>query len=187
MTDRWYYARETTICGPVSSEELERLIQTGSIGPIDMVWPDGADSATAVPAKAVPQLLKPPVTDATAAIAAPPALPEWLPALAGALARAESPNLLGSPSAAAWITDVRRAESARPRTETSGAVTGHGIGQGPGWTVEEMAMELVGHCDELHKRHAGLGWPDVRNALLIALRYVEERAAEDESGATPQW
>ncbi len=116
MTDRWFYTSEGVICGPASSEELQRLIQAGSVGSTDTVWADGRDRATGVPAKAALELLKPPVADATAATAAPSSAPEWLPALAAAMARGDSPGLAHSPSPAAWIADVRPAEETpKPR------------------------------------------------------------------------
>ena len=56
---------------------------------------------------------------------------------------------------------------------------------GPRWTVGGLAMELAGHCDELRRRYPGLGWTDLRNALLIALRAIEQRAAEEECSHGP--
>jgi hypothetical protein len=44
-------------------------------------------------------------------------------------------------------------------------------------------MELAGRCDELRTRYPGLAWIDLRDALVIALRSVEQRAAEAEHGA----
>jgi hypothetical protein len=53
MSDSWCYVHETAICGPVSRDELRRLIQTGGLYPTDMIWPAGEDRAVAVPAAAL--------------------------------------------------------------------------------------------------------------------------------------
>jgi hypothetical protein len=54
MSGKWYYTHETAIHGPLSGDELLRLVRTGGVLPTDKVWPDGADSAMAVPAQAQP-------------------------------------------------------------------------------------------------------------------------------------
>ena len=106
--------------------------------------------------------------------------PAWLPELAAALARGDDPASLPSPPPESWIADLRRVEGSSPPSGTE-AVTR--AARGPGWTVNGLAMELAGHCEDLRKRYQGLGWTDLRNALVIALRSAEQRAAEAERGA----
>ena len=176
MPDKWYYTHETAIHGPVSGDELRRLVQTGGVLPTDRVWPDGADSATAIPAQAALQLLKGVPTDPGEVAAARPPAPAWLPELAAALARGDDLASLPSPPPESWIADLRRVEGSSPSAKELGTMTAGG----PRWTVSGLAMELAGHCDELPTRYPGLGWTDLRDALLIALRSVEQRAAEEE-------
>jgi hypothetical protein len=113
MADRWYYTQETSIYGPVALNELRRLIQANRLRPTDLVWPDGEDSATAVPAVAAFWVsgTRP---AASAPLAGRPA-PDWLPALAAALASGWEPTAESIPLPAAWLDDVRRVEeSCRP-------------------------------------------------------------------------
>ena len=105
-----------------------------------------------------------------------------MPELAAALARGDDLASLPSPPPESWIADLCRVEESSPSPvkETVTMAT-----DGPRWTVNALAMELAGHCDELRRRYAGLGWTDLRNALLIALRAVEQRAAEEECSHEP--
>ena len=41
MTARWYYARAKQKVGPISFEDLQQLVRSGQIGPLDMVWEEG--------------------------------------------------------------------------------------------------------------------------------------------------
>ena len=75
MSDKWCHTHETAIHGPVSGDELARLVQTGGVLPTDMVWPDGTYSAKAVPAQTALQFLKAVPADAGAVAAARP--PPW--------------------------------------------------------------------------------------------------------------
>ena len=180
MSGKWYYTHETAIHGPVSGRQLRHLVQTSGVLPTDKVWPDSADSATAVPAQVALQFLKVvPAGPGEVAPARPPA-PAWLPELASALARGDDPASLPSPPPDSWITDVRRVEESSPPSGTEAAPM---AAPGPRWTVNGLAMELAGRCDELRTRYPGLGWIDLRDALVIALRSVEQRAAEAEHGA----
>ena len=106
--------------------------------------------------------------------------PAWLPELAAALARGDDPASLPSPPPESWIADLRRVEESSPSPVTEAVTMATG---GPRWTVNGLAMALAGHCDELRTRYPGLGWIDLRDALVIALRSVEQRAAEAEHGA----
>ena len=180
MSDQWCHTHETAIHGAVSADELIRLVRTGGVLPTDMVWRDGGDSAQAIPAQAALQLLKAAPTDPGEVAAARPPAPAWLPELAAALARGDDPASLPSPPPESWIADLCRVEESSPSPvkETVTMAT-----DGPRWTVNALAMELAGHCDELRRRYPGLGWIDLRDALVIALRSVEQRAAEAEHGA----
>jgi hypothetical protein len=179
MSDKWSHTHETAIRGPVSGDELLRLVRTGGVLPTDMVWPDGADSAKAVPAQAALQFLKAAPTDPGEIAAARPPAPAWLPDLASALARGDKPASLPSPPPESWLADLRRVEESSPPPGTEAAPI---AARGPRWTVNALAMELAKRCDELRTRYPGLGWIDLRNALVIAPRSVEQRAAEEECG-----
>ena len=181
MSDKWYYTHETAIHGPVSGDELKRLVQTGAVLPTDRVWPDGADSATAVLAQVLLQRLKPAPADPGEVAAERPPVPAWLPELASALARGDDPASLPSPPPQSWIADLRRVEESSPSPVKEAMTMATG---GPRWTVNGLAMELAGRCAELRARYPGLGWIDLRNALVIALRSVEQRAAEEEGGTS---
>ena len=179
MSDMWCHTHETAIHGPVLGDELQRLVQTGAVLPMDRVWPDGADSAMAIPAQAALRLLKAAPIDPGEVAAARPPAPAWLPELASALACGDNLASLPSPPPDSWITDVRRVEESSPPSGTEAAPM---AAPGPRWTVNGLAMELAGRCDELRTRYPGLGWTDLRDALVIALRSVEQRAAEEECG-----
>ena len=106
--------------------------------------------------------------------------PAWLPELAAALARGDDLASLPSPPPESWIADLCRVEESSPSPVTEAVTMATG---GPRWTVNGLAMALAGHCDELRTRYPGLGWIDLRDALVIALRSVEQRAAEEERGS----
>jgi len=133
----------------------------------------------AVTAQVVLQRLKPAPADLGEVTSARPPAPAWLPELASDLACGDDPASLPSPPPESWIADLRRVEGSSPPSGTE-AVTR--AARGPGWTVNALAMELAGRCDELRTRYPGLGWIDLRNALVIAPRSVEQRAAEEECG-----
>ena len=180
MSGKWYYTHETAIHGPVSGRQLRHLVQTSGVLPTDKVWPDSADSATAVPAQVAIRLLKAAPTDPGEVAAARPPAPAWLPELASALACGDNLASLPSPPPESWLADLRRVEESLPSPVKEAVTMATG---GPRWTVNAVAMELAGRCDELRTRYPGLGWIDLRNALVIALRSVEQRAAEAEHGA----
>ena len=180
MSVQWCHTHETAIRGPVSGDELLRLVRTGGVLPTDMVWPDGADFAKAIPAQAAIQFLKAAPIDPGEVAAARPPAPAWLPELASALACGDHLASLPSPPPEAWIADLRRVEESSPPSGTEAVTMAAG---GPRWTANGLARELAGHCDELRTRYPGLAWIDLRDALVIALRSVEQRAAEAEHGA----
>ena len=134
----------------------------------------------AVTAQVVLQRLKPAPADLGEVTSARPPAPAWLPELASDLACGDDPASLPSPPPESWIADLRRVEESSPSPVTEAVTMATG---GPRWTVNAVAMELAGRCDELRTRYPGLGWIDLRNALVIALRSVEQRAAEAEHGA----
>lgn len=115
MSDRWYYTRGTTVCGPVELDELCRLLQSGDLQPADKVWPNGTDAAMAIPAHDALQLLNPaPADSGKAAPTAPPAVPDWLPDVAGALESAANTSPPINPPLESWLPDVRRVEEPQP-------------------------------------------------------------------------
>jgi uncharacterized membrane protein len=68
----WYYSKDGQQHGPVSQEELFRLIGTGSVGARDLVWREGMTDWT--PAGQVPELAPPsPVEPSSAPVATPAA------------------------------------------------------------------------------------------------------------------
>src|SRR5262249_12830532 len=151
---------------PVSGDELRRLVQTGEVLLTDSVWPDGADSAMALPAPVVLQSLKAAPADPGEGTSARPPAPAWLPELAASLARGDDLASLPSPPPESWIADLRRVEGSSPSAKALVTMTAGG----PRWTLSGLAMELAGRCEELRRRCPGLGWTDMRNALLIAQR-----------------
>jgi hypothetical protein len=115
VSDKWYYTHETAIHGPVSAEELLRLLQSGGLHPADMVWPDGTDAAMAIPAHDALQLLNPAPADlGNTTSASPPAVPDWLPGLADALESGADRSPPTNPSVESWLADVRRSEEPQP-------------------------------------------------------------------------
>ena len=114
MSDKWYYTHETAIHGPVSGDELHRLVQAGAILPTDMVWPAAA-SAMVVPARTALLFLKAaPAVTGRVAPASPPAVPDWLPDLAKALESGADRSPPTHPSPEWWLPDVRRGEERQP-------------------------------------------------------------------------
>ncbi len=70
----WYYSKDGQQNGPVSQEELARLIGTGSVGAKDLVWREGITDWT--PAGAVPEFASsPPPVPASVPVATAPAGP----------------------------------------------------------------------------------------------------------------
>lgn len=44
MSNKWYYSKNGTQCGPVSDNELKQLANSGQIKPLDQVWKEGMPS-----------------------------------------------------------------------------------------------------------------------------------------------
>ena len=117
MSDQWYYTHAEAIYGPVSAEELRRLVVTGNLLPADLVWPAGFDPTAAAPAEAALQFPTPASTEPAVADPLPESLPEWLPELAAALAAVDDLATLPTPLPESWLSDVRRAEEPPPPSE----------------------------------------------------------------------
>jgi hypothetical protein len=113
VSDQWRYTHAAGVYGPVSGDELRRLVQTGGLGPEDMIWPEGGNPLEAVPALAA---LRFPRRTPVDPVDEAPDLPEWLPELAAALASGEDLAALPCPPPAAWLPDVRRTEGPAPPT-----------------------------------------------------------------------
>ncbi len=105
MADRWFYERGGQVCGPVAAAELTQLAAAGALAPQDLVWPEGADRAAAVPVEAALRSAEAP---------AAPRGPDWL----GDVKAVEQapPSPAAGPRAAVpdWLDDVRRAEQPAP-------------------------------------------------------------------------
>src|SRR5215471_11462439 len=77
MESVWYYAREGAQTGPVSFDELKKVVGAGQIGPEDLVWKEGTPDW--MPAKTIPGLFATPAPSPPPAAAAPPAPAPLLP------------------------------------------------------------------------------------------------------------
>src|SRR5205085_4633771 len=104
MADRWFYTQGGQVCGPVPAAELTQLASAGTLAPQDLVWPEGADRAQAVPVEAA---LRSPS-------AAAPGGPEWLGDVKAAEQAAPPSAPAQRPAVPDWLEDVRRAEQAAP-------------------------------------------------------------------------
>ena len=109
MSEQWYYMHAQAVHGPVSGDELRRLVRTGGLDRVDLVWPAGWDPLDGVPAEAALRFPEPAPADPVGRERAPE-LPAWLPDLAAALAVGDDPAALPNPSPDSWIADIRNAE-----------------------------------------------------------------------------
>jgi hypothetical protein len=110
VSDQWYYLHAEAIHGPVSGDELRRLVQTGGLDPVDLVWPIDWDPLDAVPAEAALKFPELPPADSVGTRPPPSPLPAWLPDLAEVLRAGQDPSALPTPPPESWIADVRRVE-----------------------------------------------------------------------------
>lgn len=76
----WFYARDQQQYGPVSEEELRRLLQRGELSTEDLVWREGMPEW--IPASSVAELATPLPPAPPASFAPPPAPPAYQPAAA---------------------------------------------------------------------------------------------------------
>jgi GYF domain 2 len=109
MSDQWYYSHDQAVHGPVSGDDLRRLVQSGGLIPEDLVWPVGWEPLDGVPAEAALRFPEPPPVDPTGAEPAR-ALPAWLPYLAEALRSGDDLAALPPPGLASWLPDVQATE-----------------------------------------------------------------------------
>jgi protein phosphatase len=86
MSNRFYYAHDRKVLGPVSAEQLRQLVATGDLLPDDMVWPEAGSPGVRAPARTVlasePQLESVPDWVADTWAPEPPrprsAVPDWV-------------------------------------------------------------------------------------------------------------
>src|SRR5262249_1394904 len=90
MTEQWYYAKNGQQLGPVSTETLQRLAETGQLQPSDLVWKEG------MPSWAPAQLVRGVFAEAVPVAPAPPTV---VPAPGGASPYGLSPAPLVAPPA----------------------------------------------------------------------------------------
>jgi hypothetical protein len=116
VSDQWYYLHAQAVHGPVSGDELRRLVGTGGLLPEDLVWPVGWDPLNGIPAEGALKFPEPLPVNPVGPGPAPP-LPQWLPDLAKALSAGDDPAALPIPSAETWLADIRSAENLPQRDE----------------------------------------------------------------------
>jgi hypothetical protein len=128
LSERWFYTHQKQTFGPVPLAEVRGLAAAGRLGLDDWVWPEGADSRQAVPARAV--LGKP--AGPLAPPAAPPPPPDWLEDVRKSEQAGGSGGLLGKSGVPDWLADVREAVPERP---------GRSGGE-PGWLSDVRETEV---------------------------------------------
>jgi hypothetical protein len=145
---RWFYQHDGQQRGPVGPDELLRLAKTGDLLPLDMIWREGENVESAVPAEAALSFDAVPEA-AVAETAAPPA-ETYEPSLAPTVAEVPKAAVAQQPAAPAeaheppapsdkaavpeWLPDVARVEEAA-QVPTANDVTP------PDWLDDVAAAE----------------------------------------------
>lgn len=126
MTMKWFYVHGDVIEGPITSDVLQRLALAGTIGPQDLIWPEGSSRSSAV--------------EAQSALLFPVSLPEINPL-------PDPPDPLPEPARSEsvpvplpdWLTDVQSADERIRSRPASGLTVPSGEGV-PDWLQDFLGV-----------------------------------------------
>jgi hypothetical protein len=99
MAQSWFYRHGGKIHGPVSSEEIKRLARNRLIDAQDLVWPDDAVPAEAIPASAA--------LDLAGLAPLPGATPDWLADVAAMQRKGPIAPPTATDAIPEWFEDLR--------------------------------------------------------------------------------
>jgi hypothetical protein len=98
MTPSWYYQQSGNTHGPVSAEEMKRLVREGRLHAHDLVWEEGTGPDQAVPADAA--------LDFSAVTQATGPLPAWLADVELPDCKGPIPGLAATAEVPEWLAEM---------------------------------------------------------------------------------